>query len=115
MTANQQQSEAWNGAESVHYVDQAERYDRQLEPIADALFDVVRLEPQLRCLTWAAVAALPRFLQPAIARSALGVDLSKPLLEVAASRARAESVDNAEFVAADGAIPMPSPRKLPTS
>ena len=45
MSANQQQSEAWNGAESVHYVDHADRYDRQLAPFADALFERVRLEP----------------------------------------------------------------------
>ncbi len=35
MTANQQQSEAWNGTESVHYVDHADRYDRQLAPFAE--------------------------------------------------------------------------------
>jgi hypothetical protein len=28
MPANEQQVEAWNGGESVHYVDHADRYDR---------------------------------------------------------------------------------------
>jgi cyclopropane fatty-acyl-phospholipid synthase-like methyltransferase len=46
MAANQNQVEAWNGGESVHYVDHADRYDRQLAPFGDALFEHVRLEPQ---------------------------------------------------------------------
>lgn len=36
-----------------------------------------------------------------LARRAVGADLSAPLVEVAARRARAESVDNVEFVVAD--------------
>lgn len=45
MNANQQQSEAWNGAEAAHYVDHADRYDRQLAPFANVLFERVQLEP----------------------------------------------------------------------
>ena len=100
MTANQQQSEAWNGAESVHYVDQADRYDRQLAPIADALFDVVAARTPIAVLDVGCGCGSTTLSAARVARSALGVDLSKPLLEVAASRARAESVDNAEFVVA---------------
>jgi ubiquinone/menaquinone biosynthesis C-methylase UbiE len=101
MTANQRQSEAWNGSESAHWVDNADRYDRQVAPITDALLSCVALEPldavlDVGCGCGAAAreAALG-------SRSVLGADISEPLLAVAANRARAESLDNVEFVVAD--------------
>jgi SAM-dependent methyltransferase len=101
MTANQQQAEAWNGAESVHYVDHADRYDRQLAPFADALFARVRLEPHHSVLDVGCGCGATTLTAARGARSALGVDLSEPLLDVAARRARSASVENAEFVVAD--------------
>lgn len=101
MSPNQQQSEAWNGPESAHYVDHADHYDRQLAPFADALLERVQLEPHhsvldVGCGTGATTLAAAR-----IARTALGADLSEPLLEVAVQRARSASIDNAEFLMAD--------------
>ena len=43
MAPNENHSEAWNGGESVHYVDHADRYDRQLAPFTEALLEQVRL------------------------------------------------------------------------
>ncbi len=101
MSPNEQQFEAWNGGESVHYVDHSDRYDRQLAPFAEALFE--RAEPGVHhavldvgCGCGATtIAAAHR------ARRAVGVDISRPLLEVADQRARAGSLENAEFVVAD--------------
>ena len=101
MNANQQQSDAWNGAEAVHYVDQSDRYDRQLAPFADALFERVQLEPHHSVLDIGCGCGYTTLIAARGARTALGVDISSPLLEVAGERARAASVDNAEFVVAD--------------
>jgi ubiquinone/menaquinone biosynthesis C-methylase UbiE len=101
MNVNQQQSEAWNGAESVHYVDHADRYDRQLEPIAAALFQLVTLDPDSAVLDVGCGCGATTLTAARGARTALGMDLSKPLLEVAAERSRAASLVNAEFVNAD--------------
>ena len=43
MSTNEQQTEQWNGVESNHWVENAERYDRQLAPFAGALFDGLML------------------------------------------------------------------------
>jgi ubiquinone/menaquinone biosynthesis C-methylase UbiE len=107
MKPNQQQSEAWNGAESAHYVDHSERYDLQLRPIADALFERVQLEPHhavldVGCGCGCGCGCGATTLTAARrAHTALGADISEPLIEVAADRARAAFVENAEFVVAD--------------
>jgi len=101
MNANQQQSEAWNGAESVHYVDHSDRYDRQLAPFTDALLEYIQLEPHHAVLDVGCGCGATTLAAARGARTAVGADLSRPLLEVAADRARAASLDNAEFVVAD--------------
>jgi len=101
MTANQQQSEAWNGAESAHYVDHADRYDRQLAPFTDALFACAELGPDRAVLDVGCGCGATTIAAARCSRTVLGVDLSKPLLEIAADRARSASIGNAEFVVAD--------------
>ena len=101
MSANQQQSEAWNGSESVHWMNHADRWDRQLAPFTEALLERVGLEPHdtvidIGCGCGATTLAAARR-----ARTVLGVDLSEPLVGVAIDRARAASVDNVEFLVAD--------------
>lgn len=101
MKPNQQQSEAWNGPESVHYVEQADRYDEQLAPVSDALLaragiaeDDAVLDVGCGCGAMALTASRG-------ARSVVGVDISAPLIEVAAARARQAGAVNAGFVVAD--------------
>lgn len=101
MTANQQQSEAWNGGEAVHYVDHAGRYDQQLSPFADAMLERAGLEAPHAVLDIGCGCGVTTFIAARRARAALGVDISAPLLEVAAGRARAATLDNAEFLVAD--------------
>lgn len=101
MTANQQQSEAWNGSESAHWVDNADRYDRQVAPITAALLTCVALEPLDAVLDVGCGCGAAAREAALVSRSVLGADISEPLLAAAANRARAESLDNVEFVVAD--------------
>jgi len=101
MTANQQQTEHWNSGESVHYVDHADRYDRQLAPFTDALLGRIQLQPDDAVLDVGCGCGATTLAAAGSARTALGADLSEPLLEIAANRAGAGSVANAEFVVAD--------------
>ncbi len=101
MSANQQQSEAWNGPESAHYVNHADRYDRQLAPFADALLDHARIEPGHSVLDVGCGSGATTIAAARVAGHAVGADLSAPLLAVARERARAAAVTNTEFVVAD--------------
>lgn len=98
---NRQQSEAWNGPESAHYVDHADRYDRQLRPVTDALIERAALEPWHRVLDVGCGSGATALVAARHARSVLGVDLSAPLVAVATDRARSASLDHADFLVAD--------------
>ena len=101
MAPNKKQSEAWNGGESVHYVDHADRYDRQLAPFTEALLEQVRLTPHRSLLDVGCGCGALTLAAARIADSAVGVDISAPLTEVASERAPTAQIDNVEFVVAD--------------
>ena len=101
MRPNQQQFEAWNGGESVHYVDHTDRYDRQLVPFTDALLDRARPEPHHVVLDIGCGCGAATLGAAGMAHRAVGVDLSEPLLDVARRRALSSGIDNAEFLLAD--------------
>src|SRR5436190_24227764 len=95
MRANERQAEAWNGPESVHFVDHADRYDRQLGPFTHALLERVgpdagRLVLDVGCGSCATTLAAA-----ASAERVVGVDLSQPLVESARRRARVARITNA--------------------
>jgi SAM-dependent methyltransferase len=98
---NEQQVEAWNGGESVHYTEHADRYDRQLAPFTDQLLEHAFVEPSDVVLDIGCGCGVTTMAAARRARHALGVDISAPLLEVAADRARSALIDNVEFVVAD--------------
>jgi ubiquinone/menaquinone biosynthesis C-methylase UbiE len=98
---NQNQVHAWNGGESVHYVDHADRYDRQLAPFTEALVEQVRQSPGCALLDVGCGCGALTLAAAGIAASALGVDISVPLTDVATERARAAGIDNVEFLVAD--------------
>lgn len=98
---NQKQFEAWNGGESVHYVDHADRYDRQLAPFTEALLDQVQRAPHRSVLDVGCGCGALTLGAARIADSAVGLDISAPLIQVASERARAAQIDNVEFVLAD--------------
>jgi 2-polyprenyl-3-methyl-5-hydroxy-6-metoxy-1,4-benzoquinol methylase len=91
MNPNQGQVEAWNGGESVHYVDHSDRYDRQLAPFADALLERVGLAQHERVLDIGCGCGVTTLAAGRLARRAVGVDISSSLLEVATERARVAS------------------------
>ena len=83
MLPNRNQSEAWNGGESVHYVDHADRYDRQLAPFTEALLEQVRLTPHRSLLDVGCGCGALTIAASEYRHSAVGVDISVPLTEVA--------------------------------
>lgn len=101
MAPNEQQVAAWNGGESVHYVDHADRYDRQLAPFTQALLEQARMAPPRSLLDVGCGCGAFTLAATRIADSAVGLDISVPLTEVASERARAARIDNVEFVVAD--------------
>jgi ubiquinone/menaquinone biosynthesis C-methylase UbiE len=101
MAPNEKQREAWNGGESVHFVAHADRYDRQLAPFTEALLEKARLTPPRSVLDVGSGCGALTLAAARIADSALGVDISAPLTEVATDRARTARIDNVEFVVAD--------------
>ena len=104
MGPNQAQSAAWNGPESAHYVDQADRYDRQLAPITDALLERAAITATDSVLDVACGSGASTLRVAPVARDVLGVDISEPLLDVARERAHRAAIGNAEFVTADAQI-----------
>ncbi|MGH9054899.1 MAG: class I SAM-dependent methyltransferase [Acidimicrobiales bacterium] len=101
MRSNQKQFEAWNGGESVHYVDHSDRYDRQLVPFSDALLARAGLESHHSVLDIGCGCGATTLRAAGLAHRAVGADLSEPLVEIARHRARASGIGNAEFVIAD--------------
>jgi ubiquinone/menaquinone biosynthesis C-methylase UbiE len=101
MPANEQQAQAWNGPESAHFVDHADRYDLQLEPFTRALLE--RATPQTRevVLDVGCGSGATTLKAAAEADRAVGIDLSRPLVELAMRRARAAAIGNVEFLIAD--------------
>jgi ubiquinone/menaquinone biosynthesis C-methylase UbiE len=98
---NEKQVEAWNGGESVHYADHADRYDRQLAPFTEVLLKQVRLTSHRSLLDVGCGCGALTLAASGIADSAVGIDISVPLTELAAERARTARIDNVEFVVAD--------------
>ena len=101
MLPNRNQSEAWNGGESVHYVDHADRYDCQLAPFTEALLEQVRLTPQCSLLDVGCGCGALTLAASMIAESAVGLDISVPLTEVASGRGQTAQIDNVEFIVGD--------------
>ena len=101
MAPNEKQFEAWNGGESVHYVDHADRYDRQLAPFTEALLEEARLAPHRSLLDVGCGCGALTLAAARTADSATGIDISAPLTEVASVRACTAHIDNVGFVVAD--------------
>jgi SAM-dependent methyltransferase len=101
MSPNQGQVEAWNGGESVHYVSHADRYDRQLASFTSALLEAAAVSPDDTVLDVGCGCGVTTLSAAATAHRVLGLDISQPLIEIAARRAAESDIDNAQFIVAD--------------
>jgi ubiquinone/menaquinone biosynthesis C-methylase UbiE len=85
----------------VHYVDHADRYDRQVAPFTEALLEQVRLTPHRSLLDVGCGSGALTLAAARIADSAVGIDIFASLIEIASERACTAQIGNVEFVVAD--------------
>jgi SAM-dependent methyltransferase len=107
MIVNRDQAAHWNDSEATgDWVTHQERYDRMLEPFSGLLLDAVTPAPgehvlDVGCGCGATTLAAARAIAPG---TAVGVDLSVPMLERARQNARRSAVGNASFEQGDAQV-----------
>lgn len=104
--ANLEQAAAWDGPEGDYWVEHAEHYERATRRHHERLFRAGLLAPDddvldVGCGTGALTRAAAR---RAPQGSALGVDLSRRMIERARERSTAEGLTNARFEQADAEV-----------
>ncbi len=103
-TANAAQFDAWNGDSGVRWVATADRRDRVLAPVADALLAAAALTVGTDVLDvgcGCGATTLTAATQVGGTGSVAGIDLSAPMLHVARQRAAAAGATNTGFVQGD--------------
>jgi len=103
---NAEQLKAWDGGEGDYWASHADEYDAAVDPYHRPLLDAAAIEPgdrvlDIGCGTGQTTRDAARL---AASGSALGIDLSSRMLDVARSRADHEGVHNATFVQGDAQI-----------
>lgn len=106
-TGNTEQYEAWNGESGQRWVADADRRDRVLAPVADALLAVADPRPgervlDLGCGCGVTTLAAARAVGPA--GSVTGVDLSAPMLGLARERRDDDALSHVDFVQGDAQV-----------
>jgi SAM-dependent methyltransferase len=101
--ANDEQARYWNGGEAGHWLVHEHRYERMLAPFTGHLLGAAALAAADRvldvgCGTGSTTRGAGRV---ALSGTALGVDLSVPLLRRAVQRAREDGLTNVGFEQAD--------------
>lgn len=104
--SNAEQARIWDGAEGSYWAANAAHYDRTVAGYRDAFMDAAAIRPRdavldIGCGNGETTRDAAR---RAPAGSALGVDLSSRMIEVARTLAGAEGVANAQFVQADAQV-----------
>src|SRR5437764_8559954 len=104
--SNTEQAKAWDGDEGQYWATHAERFDRSIAAYHDAFIDAAAIGPHDRvldigCGTGQTTRDAAR---AATAGSALGVDLSSKMIDLARQLAAREGVANATFEQADAQI-----------
>jgi SAM-dependent methyltransferase len=102
--ANREQSDYWNDHAGEKWVQAETMLDAQLKPLGERAIDAIRLAPGMRvldigCGCGDTTLEVAKRIGPD--GHAVGIDISRPMLERAAERARSESLSNARFVLAD--------------
>jgi SAM-dependent methyltransferase len=103
---NAEQAEHWNADEADHWVAQEERYGAMLAPFGELVLAAAGLLPEddvldIGCGCGDTTLAAARV---ATRGSALGVDLSEPMLARARERARENGLTNAQFEPGDAQV-----------
>ncbi|MDX2937277.1 class I SAM-dependent methyltransferase [Streptomyces ipomoeae] len=101
---NAHQAAAWNGYEGRHWADRQDRYDAINDGANSPLLDAAAIAPTDRVLDIGCGNGRVTRLAAGLAASAVGIDLSAPMLERARASAAAESLDNVDFVQADAQV-----------
>lgn len=102
--ANQTEYDQWNGENGRRWIADADRRDRVLQPISDALLKASRLQGDdtvldLGCGCGATTIAAASIVDPT--GTALGMDISEVMLSVARRRVEESGLATVSFVAAD--------------
>lgn len=102
--ANAEQHAAWNGDSGQRWVADADRRDRVLAPVADAVLAAAALRPgehvlDVGCGCGATTLAAARAVAPG--GHVVGIDLSAPMLDVARARAADQDARNVTFELGD--------------
>jgi SAM-dependent methyltransferase len=100
---NVEQREYWNADEARHWVDEQEAYDRMLAPFSAHLLEGAAIAPgesvvDIGCGTGATTCDAARAAAPG---QALGLDISRAMVEGARARASREEIDNVSFEVGD--------------
>jgi SAM-dependent methyltransferase len=98
---NKTQREHWNSDEASHWVVAHDRYDRQLQPFGDAVLAAAAITGEDRVLDIGCGTGSTTLSAADRAASAVGVDVSEPMLYLARQRATDTSTTNVEFVLGD--------------
>ncbi|GAB2506762.1 methyltransferase domain-containing protein [Nocardiopsis aegyptia] len=104
--ANVEQAEAWNGDDGRHWADQSERFDAMLARFTPVLLEAAGIPPGGRVLDIGCGAGVTTCAAAEVASdgAALGVDLSRLLLDQARRRAGSQGLDNVRFEWADAQV-----------
>ncbi|HQZ33603.1 MAG TPA: methyltransferase domain-containing protein [Ilumatobacteraceae bacterium] len=93
----------WDGDEAHHWVTEADRYDGQLAPFVELLFDRLNLDSGDAALDVGCGCGATTIHAAQMSRTAVGVDLSSEMLAVGQQRAADAGVTNVEFFKANAA------------
>jgi SAM-dependent methyltransferase len=96
---NGDQDAYWNGEEASHWVAEVDRYDEMLQPFNQHLLPVAKVERTDTMLDIGCGCGATTFAAAQLAPDGLvvGIDLSRPMIEVATDRARRTVVGNVRF------------------
>jgi SAM-dependent methyltransferase len=102
--ANAEQIALWNGSAARGWIDAQESLDRLFEPFQELLVEAVAARRARRvldigCGTGGTTLAVARLLAPE--GTAVGIDISEPMIALARSRAERAERENARFICAD--------------
>jgi SAM-dependent methyltransferase len=103
--ANEAQADAWNGAEGTHWATHAEHYERANRVFIDRLVaSAVGVTDSVLDIGSGTGKSTRDAARRARQGSAVGVDLSAPMLAHARAQSRADGITNIDFLQADAQV-----------